>query len=253
MLKVLQSEKAVGKTQVINDDPQTLSQLVVADLRKSFSSPSGETIEVLRGISFSAIAGEALAIMGASGAGKSTLLHLLGGLEAADGGRIRLDDLSLEQAPPSMMAQLRNSRIGFIFQFHHLLPDLSALENVALPLMIGRVGQREALDRARQTLKYIGLGGRVDHPVSYLSGGEQQRVAVSRALMTEPSLVLADEPTGNLDAAIGDEISDRLVSYAHDCGQILIVATHNERLARMCDRVLTLKDGKLLESSPPAV
>src|ERR1044072_3848181 len=160
----------------------------VVDLRKSFIAPNGERIEVLRGVTFTANTGESIAITGASGSGKSTLLHLLGGLEAADQGTSQCGDPARE--------------IGFVFQFHYLLPDLSALENVALPLLIARWRRERAYERARTLLQDSGLADRTDHPVSHLSGGEQQRVAVARALVTQPKLLLADEPTGNLDAAI---------------------------------------------------
>src|SRR5215212_1099477 len=161
----------------------------VVDLRKSFIAPNGERIEVLRGVTFTANAGESIAITGASGSGKSTLLHLLGGLETPDHGNIALDG--------------HRSQIGFVFQFHYLLPDLSALENVALPLLIRR--SSGAYRQATDLLQETGLADRLDHPVSHLSGGEQQRVAVARALITKPQLVLADEPTGNLDPSVGEE------------------------------------------------
>src|ERR1044071_1209072 len=164
-------------------------RLEVVDLRKSFAAPNGERIEVLRGISFELKAGECVAITGASGSGKSTLLHLLGGLEEADHGSL---------------TPFRREQIGFVFQFHYLLPDLSALENVALPLLIRRSRNGSAFQRATDLLEQTGLSGRLDHPVSHLSGGEQQRVAVARALITDPQLVLADEPTGNLDASVGE-------------------------------------------------
>ena len=200
----------------------------VVDLRKSFIAPNGQRIDVLRGVTFQANSGESIAITGASGSGKSTLLHLLGGLETADHGTIEFNDA-----------------IGFVFQFHYLLPDLSALENVALPLLIARWKKERAYDRARTLLQDSGLEDRTDHPVSHLSGGEQQRVAVARALITQPKLLLADEPTGNLDAAIGEEIGQALVSYAHKHSAITIIATHSSGLARMCDRVLVLEDGRL--------
>ncbi len=222
--------------------------LRVTDLRKSFPSPTGDKIEVLRGASFSAVGGETLAIMGASGAGKSTMLHLVGGLEAPDTGSVQLEEFVIDAEPSARVARMRNQDIGFIFQFHHLLPELSAIENVALPLMISGVGQAESMNRARISLEHLGLGARVDHPASYLSGGEQQRVAVSRALITGPKLVLADEPTGNLDAAFENEVSAQLVDYARIHVKILVVATHNERLAGMCDRVLLLDQGMLQEA-----
>ncbi len=203
----------------------------VVDLRKSFIAPNGQRIEVLRGVTFTANAGESIAITGASGSGKSTLLHLLGGLETADHGAIEFDG--------------SNVQIGFVFQFHYLLPDLSAIENVALPLLIARWSRARAYDRARTLLSDAGLGDRTDHPVSHLSGGEQQRVAVVRALITEPTLLLADEPTGNLDAVIGEEIGRALVSYAHNHSAITVIATHSTSLARMCDRSLMIDAGRL--------
>lgn len=203
----------------------------VVDLRKSFIAPNGERIEVLRGITFTAKTGESVAITGASGSGKSTLLHLLGGLESPDHGTIEFQD--------------GNREIGFVFQFHYLLPDLSALENVALPLLIARWRRERAYERARTLLHDAGLSDRMDHPVSHLSGGEQQRVAVTRALITGPKLLLADEPTGNLDAAIGEAIARTLVAYAHNHSAVTIIATHSTSLARMCDRSLILDGGRL--------
>ena len=203
----------------------------VVDLRKSFVAPNGERLEVLRGVSFSGNAGETVAITGASGSGKSTLLHLLGGLETADHGTVTFNG---------------SERIGFIFQFHYLLPDLSAIENVALPLLIARWKRRPALQRALELLAQAGLQTRAEHPVSHLSGGEQQRVAVARALVTEPKLLLADEPTGNLDADIGEDIARVLVSYAREHSATAVIATHNASLARLCDRSLVLANGRLL-------
>jgi lipoprotein-releasing system ATP-binding protein len=203
----------------------------VVDLRKSFIAPNGRRIDVLRGVTFTASSGESIAITGASGSGKSTLLHLLGGLESADHGAIEFAD--------------GNRGIGFVFQFHYLLPDLSALENVALPLLIARWKRERAYKRARMLLEDAGLAGRVDHPISHLSGGEQQRVAVARALITGPKLLLADEPTGNLDPAIREEIGQSLVAYARNHSAVTIIATHSTSLARMCDRSLVLDDGRL--------
>ena len=203
----------------------------VVDLRKSFIAPTGRRIEVLRGVSFTAAAGESIAITGASGSGKSTLLHLLGGLEAPDHGSVSLDGY--------------RSEIGFVFQFHYLLPDLSAVENVALPLMIARWKRDRAFDRATALLEETGLADRAAHPISHLSGGEQQRVAVARALVTEPKLLLADEPTGNLDASIGDQIGHTLVDYARKHSAITIIATHSASLAQLCNRTLILKNGKV--------
>jgi len=203
----------------------------VTDLRKSFIAPNGERIEVLRGVSFTANAGESIAVTGASGSGKSTLLHLLGGLETPDHGDVGLDGF--------------RSQIGFVFQFHYLLPDLSAVENVALPLLIARCRRKRAFERAMSLLEETGLGERAEHPISHLSGGEQQRVAVARAMITEPKLLLADEPTGNLDATISDQIGHSLVDYAHKHSAITIIATHSASLAQLCDRTLILTKGKV--------
>jgi len=203
----------------------------VVDLRKSFVAPNGERIDVLRSITFAAKPGESIAITGASGSGKSTLLHLLGGLETPDHGSITLDG--------------HRKQIGFVFQFHYLLPDLSAVENVALPLLIARWNKRRAFERAQELLRETGLGDRAEHPIAHLSGGEQQRVAVARALITEPKLLLADEPTGNLDEAISEQIGRTLVDYAHEHSAITIIATHSASLAGMCDRILTLVAGRV--------
>ena len=219
--------------------------LRVTDLRKSFTSPTGEKIEVLCGVSFSADPGETIAIMGSSGAGKSTLLHLLGGLEAPDHGTIVAGHFSIDSAQPSALAHFRNHRVGYVFQFHHLLPDLTAAENVSLPLLINRTSRREAMRRAIAALEDVGLGDRTSHAAGHLSGGEQQRVAVCRALISRPALVLADEPTGNLDTTIGDEIARSLVSYARDNKALVIIATHNHALAQLCDRTLLLRAGRL--------
>ncbi len=223
--------------------------LSVCDLRKSFRSPEGDQIELLRGLSFSVAPGEIIAIMGASGAGKSTLLQLIGGLERADHGNIWMNGFPIEQACELALARYRNAHLGFIFQFHHLLPDLTAVENVALPLLIARYKWRAAMKRALGILEKVNLAGRATHAVGRLSGGEQQRVALCRALINRPSMVLADEPTGNLDALIGEEISRFLVSYVHENLAVGVLATHNQSLVRLCDRVLLLRDGKLSESS----
>jgi lipoprotein-releasing system ATP-binding protein len=222
--------------------------LVVSDLRKAFQSPSGDRIEVLKGTSFTASGGQMIAITGASGAGKSTLLHVVGGLESADHGKMTLAGISIERAGARELALVRNRRIGFIFQFHHLLSDLTAVENVALPLWIGRVSRSQATVRAAKLLQELGLSDRADHPIGHLSGGEQQRVAVARALINEPLLLLADEPTGNLDADTGDEIGEILLSYSRRRVAITIVVTHNKRLAQACDRTMVLHDGRLHHS-----
>lgn len=224
--------------------------LTVSDLRKSFYSATNERIDVLRGVSFNARAGEAIAIMGASGAGKSTLLQLLGGLETADHGSISVGQFAIDRARASALARFRNERVGFVFQFHNLLPDLTAAENVSLPLRINRTKPREAMRQAIAMLEKVGFDQRsADSVVGHLSGGEQQRVAVCRALIARPGLVLADEPTGNLDSANGGQIARLLVRYAQENRALVIIASHNEAVAELCDRRLMLIAGRVSESN----
>jgi lipoprotein-releasing system ATP-binding protein len=223
------------------DDPG----LDVVDLRKSFLAPNGDRIEVLRGVTFDVKHGEVVAITGASGSGKSTLLHLLGGLETADHGTVTFEGIDLARLNPRKLAALRREQIGFVFQFHYLLPDLSALENVALPLLIAREKRDYAHSRAASLLRDAHLVGREDHPISHLSGGEQQRVALARALVTHPKLLLADEPTGNVDAEIGDELGKALVNYVRNNNAIAVMATHSPSLAQLCDRIFVLEGGRV--------
>lgn len=237
----MNSEYSLKQCELVDEE------LRVSDLWKAFRSRTGERIEVLRGVSFSVSAGEAIAITGASGAGKSTLLHVLGGLEAPDQGAIQTGpSRGKESLTPQTARNGSECQVGFVFQFHHLLPDLNALENVALPLMIARFGRLESVRRAGRCLEEMGLGSRLNERIGDLSGGEQQRVAVARALVGGPGLVLADEPTGNLDSAIGAEIGELLIEYCHRQQAIVVIATHNERLAQLCDRVLWLQEGQLI-------
>jgi lipoprotein-releasing system ATP-binding protein len=222
-------------------------ELEVADLRKSFREPAGGMLEILRGVSLSLRAGEAAAVVGASGAGKTTLLHVVGGLEAADEGSVRLGEFDVTRASAAELVRWRGGAVGFVFQFHHLLADLSAEENVALPLLVARTRRREALARARELLEKVGLAQRLEHAAGELSGGEQQRVAVARALVARPRLVLADEPTGNLDPRTGAEVGALLLSLCREARACALVATHNENLASLCDRRLVLREGKLEE------
>jgi lipoprotein-releasing system ATP-binding protein len=205
-------------------------------------------LEVLRGVSFVAGAGEMAAVVGESGSGKTTLLHLLGGLEAADAGSARLGGFEITGAGAAELARWRGREVGFVFQAHHLLADLSAEENVALPLMVARRARREALTQARAMLARVGLAGRAEHAAGELSGGEQQRVALARALVTRPRLVLADEPTGNLDARTGEEVGALLLALCREARACVLVATHSERLARLCDRRMLLREGRLEEA-----
>jgi lipoprotein-releasing system ATP-binding protein len=204
-------------------------------------------VEVLRGASLAVGAGEMVAVVGASGAGKSTLLHVCGGLDAGEAGEVRAGGFDVAGASAAELAAWRNRAVGFVFQFHHLLAELTAAENVALPLLIARRARAEAFSAARRALDAVSLGGRAAHLPGELSGGEQGRVAIARALVRAPPLLLADEPTGNLDAETGDEIGRLLARLARERGAAVLVATHNERLARLCDRALLLADGRLRE------
>ncbi len=230
----------------MNPEPDN-SVLAVRDLHKTYPSPGGGRVEVLRGVTLAVGAGEMLAVMGASGAGKSTLLHICGGLDVADSGNVRVGEVELTKADAAAAARVRNEVIGFVFQSHHLLPDLTAWENVALPLWVARVHRRAARAAAYELLDAVGLGGRAAHRAGELSGGEQQRVALARALVNRPRLVLADEPTGNLDARTGEEIARLLACLCRERRAAVVVATHNESLARACDRVIELRDGRVAE------
>jgi lipoprotein-releasing system ATP-binding protein len=218
--------------------------VVARSLWKSYRA-GGEVIRVLRGLDLDVERGEMVAIVGASGVGKSTLLHLLGGLDTADQGSVRIGDTEILGLDDAARVRFRNRSVGFVFQFHHLLPEFSALENAEMPLRIARRPVAEARARARALLERVGLGGRLTHRPGMLSGGEQQRVAVARALVMDPAVLLADEPTGDLDEHTADALQ-RLLREIHDeQGITSIIATHNPRLAAACDRVWRLEDGRL--------
>jgi lipoprotein-releasing system ATP-binding protein len=215
------------------------------ELRKSFPQGGGGRLEVLKGIDLAVEAGESLAVVGPSGAGKSTLLHILGALDRPTGGSFHFDGAAVfDQADPEL-ARFRNQHVGFVFQFHHLLPEFTALENVMMPARIAGVSTAEAADRARRLLVSVGLGERLDHRPGELSGGEQQRVALSRALVLKPRVLLADEPTGNLDHRTGEAIHKLLLEWNRDTGISLVVVTHNPELAASMDRTVTLVDGRI--------
>ena len=208
----------------------------------------GRQLPVLKGLDLTLERGEMLAVMGASGVGKSTLLHLLGGLDRPDAGTIRVGEhVITEMAGPDLVA-FRNRRVGFVFQFHHLLPEFSAVENAEMPLRIARLPLTEARPRATQLLTRVGLVDRLDHRPGMLSGGEQQRVAVARALVNQPALLLADEPTGDLDEGTADAMHELLRDMHREFGLTAILATHNPRLAEQCDRILRLEGGTLRAS-----
>jgi lipoprotein-releasing system ATP-binding protein len=200
---------------------------------------------VLRDLDLTVERGEMVAIMGASGVGKSTLLHVLGGLDTIDSGEVRVGEHDIASMKDDARVGFRNRHIGFVFQFHHLLPEFTAIENAMMPLRIARATVAEARPKADALLKRVGLGDRLDHRPGMLSGGEQQRVAVSRALVMQPSLLLADEPTGDLDEATADALHQLLRDMHSEFGLTAIIATHNPRLAAQCDRTLRLEGGRL--------
>lgn len=224
-----------------------MSQLLirVKDLCKSYFLEGGQELPVLNGLSLAVYSGEILAIVGASGAGKSTLLHVLGALDRPTGGVVYYREEDTFAKDEETLAAFRNKEMGFIFQFHHLLPEFNALENVMMPLLINQVGKQEASRRARYLLEEVGLGQRLLHKPGELSGGEQQRVALSRAMANEPSLILADEPTGNLDSKTSDRVFNLIKDLSKKKKTTFILVTHNDRLAQQADRILHLVDGRM--------
>lgn len=225
-----------------------MNEVIVSaeNLHKRFDD-GGLSVDVLTGVELQVAAGESVAILGSSGSGKSTLLHLLGGLDFATSGVVRVAGKDLKAISQHELDTLRNKQLGFVYQFHHLLPEFSALENVAMPLLIGGCKPALALAKAREGLAQVGLAARSEHRPAELSGGERQRTAIARALITEPKCVLADEPTGNLDSANANQALEAMLSLRTSVGAALVVVTHDEKLAKQLDRVIRLVDGKVAE------
>src|SRR6478735_2020529 len=215
--------------------------LTARNLHKTYGS-----LEVLKGVDVDIKEGEIVSIVGSSGAGKSTLLHILGTLDRADRGEINLNGVEVNALSPKKLASFRNNSIGFVFQFHHLLPEFTAIENVCIPGWIAGKKKKEVEERAASLLKKLGLGARLQNKPQALSGGEQQRVAVARALINQPKILFADEPTGNLDSVNAKELHQLFFDLRKEFNQTFLIVTHNEELAQMSDRLLHMKDGKII-------
>lgn len=213
--------------------------ITATNIHKSYG-----TLEVLKGIDIAVMQGEIISVVGASGAGKTTLLHILGTLDKPDSGKVEINGVDITRLSSRKLAEFRNKNIGFVFQFHHLLPEFTALENVCIPAYIAGTSQKETQLNATELLDFLGLKDRLNHKPSELSGGEQQRVAVARALINKPTVIMADEPSGNLDSETAKELHQLFFSLRDQMKQTFIIVTHNEELAKLSDRKFVIKDGK---------
>ncbi|MBI9073557.1 MAG: ABC transporter ATP-binding protein [Melioribacteraceae bacterium] len=221
--------------------------LIAENISKSFDTEKKDKLEILKNISFDIEKNKITVIIGASGSGKSTLLHILSGLDKPDNGVVHINNIDLFSLKDEAISAFRNNNMGFIFQFHHLLPEFSALENISIPQMIKKTHLKKAEIRSKELLDIVGLSERYDHKPAALSGGEQQRVAVARALANNPDIIFADEPTGNLDSNNSEDIHNLFLRLRNDFNMTLLIVTHNPELVKLADRVLEMKDGKLFE------
>ena len=224
------------------------TSLVVKNLHHKYNPGQPNEVYVLKGIDLTVQEGEIVAIMGPSGCGKTTLLNIIGGLDTPTKGNIKVNEIELTSLGESKLTKFRRENIGFVFQFYNLLPNLTALENVQLPLIAKGMPKKERLEKAKEFLQAVGLSARLDHKPGELSGGEQQRVAIARAITVQPSIVLADEPTGDLDSKTGEEIME-LLRQINDLGQTIIIVTHDDMIAKTTDRIIQLRDGEIIEKS----
>ncbi|MCX6149996.1 MAG: ABC transporter ATP-binding protein [Ignavibacteriales bacterium] len=220
--------------------------LIAKNIFKSFENQQKKKLQVLNGISLEIIKEKITVVVGASGAGKSTLLHIVSGLDRPDAGNVWINNKEIFQLTDNQLANFRNSHIGFVFQFHHLLPEFTAVENVAIPLMINNSSLKNALEKGKDLLKIVGLEDRIHHKPAELSGGEQQRVAVARALINQPEIIFADEPTGNLDSANSDILNNLFVNLRDEFRTTFVVVTHNPELMKLADYVFEMKDGNIV-------
>ena len=230
----------------MNEKTDGNTVLECRDLHRTFSQ-GPEDVTVLKGITFSVAAGEQVAIIGSSGSGKSTLLHLLGGLDEPTSGTVTVDGKNINSLNQAERGQLRNRSLGFVYQFHHLLPEFTAQENVAMPLLIRRLDSKRAMQQAAEILGRVGLSHRLDHKPGELSGGERQRAALARAMVTKPLCILADEPTGNLDRRMAESVYSLMLEINEENGTAFVIVTHDQRLAESMSRICTLEDGILNE------